>query len=108
MADRVLLGDLAETVRSKNAGPFWVTLDVIFSDTEVYEWVAGQQLITAHTVAELYGVDPATVYVFELPAINVIKASFPRRVPQGSIADSDMHSGQQHIPLAQMSIVCRK
>ena len=65
----------------------------------------GQHAITARTVAELYRVDPATVQVFHLPAINVIKASFPRRVPQGSIADSDMHSGQQHVPLAQLSIV---
>lgn len=107
MADHVPLGDLAEIVRSKNAGPFWITLDVIFSDTEIYEWVAKQQLITPHVVAQLYCVDPATVKVFQLPAINVIKASFPRRVPQGSIADSDMHSGQQHIPLAQLLVTCQ-
>jgi hypothetical protein len=67
--------------------------------------VAGQHAITPRTVAELYRVDPATVRVFHLPAINVIKASFPRRAPPGSISDSDMHSGQQHVPLAQLSIV---
>jgi hypothetical protein len=105
MADRVPLGDLASIVRSKNAGPFWMTLDVIFNDTPAYEWVASQQVITAHIVAELYRVDPATVRVFQLPAINVIKASLPRRVPQGGIADSDMHSGQQQVPLALLSVV---
>jgi hypothetical protein len=104
MADRVPLGDLAEIVRSKNAGPFWMTLDVIFNDTGAYEWVASQQVITAHTVAALYRVDPATVHVFQMPAITVIKASFPRRVPQGGIADSDMHSGQQQVPLAQLLV----
>lgn len=100
----VALGDLAEIVRSKNAGPFWMTLDVIFTDRSVYEWVTGQQTITARTVGHLYRVDPTTVHVFYLPDINVIKASFPRPMPQGSITDSDMHSGQQHVPLAQLPV----
>jgi hypothetical protein len=104
MADHIALGDLAEIVRSKNAGPFWMTLDVIFSDHSAYESVISQQVITARTVADLYRVDPATVQVFQLPAIDVIKASFPRRAPQGSITDADMHSGQQHLPLAQLLV----
>lgn len=66
--------------------------------------MAEPQLITAHAVAKLYCVDHATVSVFQLPAINVIEASFPRRAPQGGIADSDMHSGQQHVALAQMLV----
>lgn len=105
MADNyVALGDLAEIVRSKNAGPFWMTLDVIFTDRRAYEWVASQQTITARTVGHLYRVDPTNVQVFYLPGINVIKASFPRPTPQGSIADSDMHSGQQHVPLAHLPV----
>jgi hypothetical protein len=102
--DCVALDDLAEIVRSKNAGPFWMTLDVIFTDRTAYDWVAAQQTITARTVARLYRVDPETVQVFHLPGINVIKASFPRPVSQGSIADPDMHSGQQHVPLAELPV----
>ena len=26
------LGDLAKLVRSKNAGPFWLTIDIMFDD----------------------------------------------------------------------------
>jgi hypothetical protein len=59
-----------------------------------------------HTVAEIDCVDPATVHVFQLPAINVIKALVPRRVRQGSIADSDVNSGQQQVPLAQLLVTC--
>jgi hypothetical protein len=44
------------------------------------------------------------VQVFHVPGINVIKASLPRPVPQGSITDWDMHSGQQHVPLAQLPV----
>ena len=31
-----MLGDLAKLVRSKNAGPFWLTIDIIFDDAEAY------------------------------------------------------------------------
>ena len=30
------LGDLAKLVRSKNAGPFWLTIDIMFDDAEAY------------------------------------------------------------------------
>jgi len=53
---------------------------------------------------DLYQVNPATVALYRLPDIRVIKASFPRPVVQGSFADRDMHSGQQRIPLAGLPI----
>jgi Domain of unknown function (DUF4387) len=97
------LGDLAELVRSKNAGPFWMTLDVFFATDADYERAAASGVLTEDTIARLYQVDPATVALYRLPDIRVIKASFPRPVVQGSFADRDMHSGQQHIPLAGLS-----
>jgi hypothetical protein len=33
-----------------------------------------------------------------------VKISFPRPVPQGSLRDRDMHSGQHHVPLALLPI----
>ena len=30
------LGDLAKLVRSKNAGPFWLTIDIMFDDADAY------------------------------------------------------------------------
>ena len=53
----------------------------------------------------VYQTDPATVVLYRLPNIRVIKTSFPRPVVQGAFADRDMHSGQQHIPLAQLPII---
>jgi hypothetical protein len=97
------LGDLAELVRSKNAGPFWMTLDVFFATDADYEQAATSGVLTEDAIARLYLVDPATVALYRLPDIRVIKASFPRPVVQGSFADRDMHSGQQHIPLAGLS-----
>ena len=98
------LGDVAELVRSKNAGPFWLTFDVFFATDEAYEQAAAPGVLLADTVARIYQVDPATVALYRLPEIRVIKVSFPRPVVQGGFADRDMHSGQQHIPLAALPV----
>ncbi|SHG17997.1 DUF4387 domain-containing protein [Geodermatophilus nigrescens] len=94
------LGDLALEVRSKNAGPFWVTMEVFLRDAEGYAIAAAA--VDEQVVARLYAVDPATVRVFRIPALHVVKVSFPRPVPQGSLADRDLHAGQHHVPLASL------
>jgi hypothetical protein len=98
------LGDLAQLIRTKNAGPFWLTVDVFFHNHTDYARVANAAVLTTQTLAEHYGVDATTVRLFHLPAINVIKASFPRPTIQGSFADRDIHAGQQHVPLLPLPI----
>ncbi|MGX6447615.1 DUF4387 domain-containing protein [Patulibacter sp. S7RM1-6] len=98
------LGDLAEFVRAKNAGPFWVTLDVFLRDEPAYRRATEQHLITPEVISRLYDVPAGTVQVFELPSLQVVKVSFPRAVSQGSVRDRDMHAGQQHVPLASMPL----
>ncbi|HEY4460840.1 MAG TPA: DUF4387 domain-containing protein [Pseudonocardiaceae bacterium] len=103
--DRPLpLGEIAQLVRSKNAGPFWLTLDIFFATDADYERATAPGALTENRIAALYRVDPADVAIHRLPEIRVIKASFPRRVVQGSFTDRDMHSGQQHVPLAALPI----
>lgn len=98
------LGELAATVRSKNAGPFWTTVDLFFPDDRAYRRAAREGVITAEIIAAIYRIDPAGVRIFRLPALHAVKISYPRPVPQGSVADSDIHSGQQYIPLLRLPI----
>ena len=98
------LGQLAAQVRSKNAGPFWITFDVFLATDQNYQRVAAPQVITEQAVAELYHVDPADVRIYRLPDLRVVKISFPRQTPQGDFQDRDMHAGQQHIPLATLPL----
>lgn len=104
MADITTLGQVAELVRSKNAGPFWQTLDVFFGGKDAYERIVASGVITADAVSDLYKIDADDVLIFEMPAINVIKISFPRLVAAGSFEDRDMHAGQQHVLLAALPI----
>jgi Domain of unknown function (DUF4387) len=98
------VGDLADLVRSKNAGPFWQTIDVFFADDETYRAVADNAALTTEAIARLYRVDADTVFIYRLPDIRVVKVSFPRPTVQGGRADRDMHAGQQHIPLAGLAL----
>jgi hypothetical protein len=49
-------------------------------------------------------VDPDGVQIFRIPALNVVKISFPRPVSQASLRDRDVHSGQHHVPLAALPV----
>jgi hypothetical protein len=98
------VGDFAETVRAKNAGPFWLTLDIFFDDDDAYQRVADSPQLSHDVIASEYRVDPDRVSIFRIPSIRAIKVSFPRPVPQAGFEDRDMHSGQQHIPLVRLPI----
>jgi len=99
MSERTL-GDLTHEVRSKNAGPFWVTMELFCHDEEAYRIAAEESGLDEQVVGRLYRVDPAQVLIFRIPSLNVVKISFPRPLSQGSLRDRDMHAGQHHVPLA--------
>lgn len=98
------VGEAADLVRSKNAGPFWQTLDVFLPDDEAYRRVADAPGLHAEAVAAAYRVDAAGVRIHRLPDIRVVKISFPRPTTQGGIHDRDVHAGQQHVPLAHLPL----
>lgn len=103
-SDVSTLEQIAEQVRSKNAGPFWQTLDVFFKSADDFEHVVTSKVISEQAVADLYQVDPSVVRIFHLPVILAVKISFPRPVTAGSFEDRDLHAGQQHVPLARLVV----
>lgn len=96
------LGTLVEKVRSKNAGPFWLTVDVFCGSGPAFERVAAG-LETAR-VARLFGVEPQDMKRFDIPALNVVKLSVPRPVVQGTRADRDMHGAGWAVLVEEMLI----
>ncbi|HYS41455.1 MAG TPA: DUF4387 domain-containing protein [Pseudonocardiaceae bacterium] len=102
MSDLATLSDYALEIRSKNAGPFWVTMEAFMKDANGYAIAA--DAITETTIAALYGVPPQNVLIFRIPALNVVKISFPRSISQASLRDRDIHAGQHHVPLACLAV----
>ncbi len=96
------LGALVDKVRSKNAGPFWITLDVFCGTSERFRLVASR--LDAERVAALFRVRSETVKRFELAQLAVIKFSLPRPVVQGSRSDRDMHGAGWAVLLSELEI----
>jgi hypothetical protein len=98
------LKDVCRYVRSKNAGPFWVTVDIFFDGPDTYRRYRQDPAIGAASVAEIYGVDVQHVRRFEVDDLNMVKLSFPRTAPQGGVVERDMHSGQQYVPMLDLPL----
>ena len=98
------LEQLAKVIRSKNAGPYYLTLDVLFADRETYDRVVASEAITTHSMALLYALPEEEVQVFNHDAALAVKVTFVRRVPAGSVEDTDIYGAQQHVPLYSIEI----
>jgi hypothetical protein len=98
------LHELARLIRSKNAGPFELTIDVMFHDRGPYERVLASDVLHVERIASLYRVDPADVRAYAVVEALAIKISFPRPVPSGSFEDTDIFGGQFHSPLVRMDV----
>lgn len=95
----VTLRDVCHQVRSKNAGPFWVTIDLFFDGDESYARYKDAPALSAEAIGRTYGADPAQVKRFAVDSLAVLKISYPRKSPQGGVVERDMHSGQQYVRL---------
>jgi hypothetical protein len=101
----VPLRDLVTIVRSKNAGPFRLTLDMLFKDEATYRLVKASGVITLERIAQLYGIRPDQITTFvEFDPGRAIKATFVRPLSSGSIGDGDVYGAQQHAPLLDLLI----
>jgi hypothetical protein len=89
-------------VRSKNAGPFWVTVDVFCGTPAAFDHV--RHALSTEAVARLYHQPTQALKRFDIADLNVIKFSFPRPVVQGSRTDRDMHGAQWATLLAEFQI----
>lgn len=98
------LRDVASLVRSKNAGPFLLTLDVLFRRREDFDRAVQSQTLSDQVVAHLYGLQVEDVRFFICPECLAFKATFARDVPSGGPFDSDVYGAQQHAPLLDLEI----
>jgi hypothetical protein len=99
------IGEIATFVTSKNAGPFLLTLDIVFPDEATYRrFVAGHPLDRA-TVAGLYGLAPeAVVDIIEFEPAFAVKITLRRPWASGAVGETDVYGAQQHVPLARHAI----
>lgn len=98
------LWELTKLIRSKNAGPFELTFDIMFKDSDSFKKVVESGCFSQAMIAHAYGVQPESVKLFLLENISTIKISIPRTVPSGDPRDTDIYGGQFHGALVRMKV----
>lgn len=96
---------LASVIRSKNAGPYELTLDILFKDETAYLHLKVLKFFTPELFADLYGVpaDNVLKVIYFDPALAV-KCTMIRQIVSGSPGDSDVYGAQQHAPLLELEV----
>ena len=100
--NQIKLTSLAEVIRSKNAGPTQLTIDLFFRDVAAYEQAAASVALSCIAVAGMYQVGAGQVKRFDLPTILALKFSMPRHGLAGSPGDGDVYGAQQHAPFLEV------
>lgn len=94
--------DLTKILRSKNAGPLYITFDLIFNTPEDMKYA--MKHLKKEDVAKAYCTDVAKIDIIPFEIVNSLKITFPRKNVSGSIYDDDIYGCQQHVPLANIEI----
>ena len=96
------LGEKVKKIRSKNAGPFWITIDIFCGSKVIFDEVRVK--LDNVRITNLFQINRQTLKRFEIESLNVIKFSFPRQIIQGDILDRDMHGAQLAVLLSEMDL----
>ena len=101
---KVCLKDIANVIRSKNAGPFELTLDVLLKDADMFEKLRAADVINKKMIAELYRIPEMDVIsIVYFPNAKAIKATIVRPLPSGALGERDVYGAQQHAPLVNFT-----
>ena len=98
------LSDVASVIRSKNAGPLTLSVDVLFPSEALYRQALGSAALTPESIARAYGLAPDQVVVIPYAAARAIKIAMPRAVVAGSPGDRDVYGAQQHGPMLELEL----
>ena len=98
------LRDAAKVLRSKNAGPLTVTLDLMFEDKARYDLAVQSPSLTSGALAKLYNLPAEDVRVIPVPLALAIKVVLPRPIVAGTPGDKDVYGAQQHRPLTEIEL----
>lgn len=98
------LRDLAPAIRSKNAGPFWVTFDVLFRDASTFEAVRRSGALSKQLFADMFHLDASRVALVWYEQAYALKVAIPREISAGSPGDGDLYGCQWFAPLVDVEV----
>ncbi|CNI91171.1 DUF4387 domain-containing protein [Yersinia vastinensis] len=95
--------ELAHVVRSKNAGPYELVLDILFKNKSIYSSIKDSEQFQKEIIAKIYNVEPKFVSrIIWFDPANAVKIVMPRHLVSGAVGDTDVYGAQQHAPLLKL------
>ena len=94
------LTDITEVIRSKNAGPYELTFDIMFKDYDWFERVCLAGVINEELVCDIFKIRREEIIgIVEFHPAKAIKITIKRPIPSGNLGETDVYGAQQHAPL---------
>jgi len=98
------LDAIAKVIRSKNAGPCLLTLDIMVPDEATFAYVSARAGALRRQVAQRYGRSENEVAVLPFAPALAVKITLPRDIVSGDIGDRDIYGAQQHAPILDIEL----
>lgn len=98
------LKDVCRHIRSKNAGAYWVTIDLFFNEADSFARYVDNDAISNEAIGRIYQTNPLLVRRYTVRNLHVLKISYPRSSAQGGVVERDMHAGQQFVRLLDLPV----
>ena len=93
------LVDITNIIRSKNSGPYELTMDIMFKSIEDFEKICNKKIINEELICELYKIKKEDIInIIEFKPANAIKITIKRPIASGDLGETDVYGAQQHAP----------
>ena len=98
------LREACDLFRSRNAGAFLLTLDIVPVSTGLFDRLEADRTLESAEVSRRLGVAPEDLRVTYYRQSNAIKITIPRRVSGGGPDDHDVDGAQQFVALLDLTV----
>jgi hypothetical protein len=98
------LRDAARVVRSKNAGPTLLTIDILAADEAHFRSIAESPALAPDSLTQRLGLPPGTCTVTRMDLALAVKLTVGRPIVAGSPGDRDVYGAQQHRALLDIDL----
>ena len=100
---KVKLVEITDIIRSKNAGPYELTFDLMFKTVEWFEKVCNAKVINEELICKKYKIMPEDIIkIVEFAPAKAIKVTIKRPISSGYLGETDVYGAQQHAPLLDL------
>jgi hypothetical protein len=102
---KVKLTEITDIIRSKNSGPYELTMDLMFSSFDWYKKVCAAKAINEKVVCGLYKISPEDIInIIEFDPAKAIKVTIRRPICSGDPGEKDVYGAQQHAPFLDLEL----